>query len=115
MLGEPIAKIENVDIYEGMEDLNECQVIRFRKIEDSSLYVARLKVLKEKIKYKGYTNLSQLGRYYSLTVDHKNTRLYTAVNFLRRENIVLMSKASGVFLGDQEGLSGSLEGLEKTI
>lgn len=33
--------------------------------------------------YEGYTDLSQLGKYFTLTIDKSKTRLYSCVNFLR--------------------------------
>jgi hypothetical protein len=32
--------------------------------------------------YNGYKDLSQLGKYYALTINNKKTRLYSVVNFL---------------------------------
>ncbi len=37
--------------------------------------------------FKGYTNLSQLGKYFALTIGDKVTRLYSVVNFLNKNNI----------------------------
>lgn len=45
--------------------------------------------------YKGYERLSQIGKYYTLTIAGKKTRLYTMVNFLHRSNIDLMSRITG--------------------
>lgn len=38
-------------------------------------------------KFNKYTDIRQLGRFYSLTLNKKVTRLYTMVNFLNIENI----------------------------
>jgi hypothetical protein len=37
-------------------------------------------------RFNGVTNLTQLGRFYSLTKDEKVTRLYTAVNFMANKS-----------------------------
>lgn len=44
--------------------------------------------------YKGYSDISQIGRYYSLTVNQHKTRLYTVVNFLQPHNINFIMKIS---------------------
>ncbi len=45
-------------------------------------------------RFQGYTELSQIGQYYSLTVNSQLTRLYTAVNFLQPANITLIDRIS---------------------
>lgn len=39
-----------------------------------------------------YTDMAQLGRYYSLTLNDAVTRLYTSVNFLEKDNKIFMRK-----------------------
>lgn len=39
-----------------------------------------------------YSDISQLGRYFSLSLNGKTTRLYTTVNFLVDENIDFLKK-----------------------
>ena len=57
------------------------------------IYLINLRVRQdEKIEYQGYSYINQLGRYYSLTMDDKITRLYTSVNFINIINIHLMNK-----------------------
>lgn len=34
--------------------------------------------------YKGYESLTQIGKYYTVTLSTKTTRLYTLVNFLQK-------------------------------
>lgn len=50
-------------------------------------------LLKEKgeFTFTGYSEVSQLGQYYSLTMNKKITRLYTVVNFITRQNITLLN------------------------
>jgi len=38
----------------------------------------------KKFRYTGYEHLSQIGKYYTVTINEKKTRLYTMVNFLHR-------------------------------
>lgn len=45
-------------------------------------------------RFQGYTSLSQIGQYYSLTINSQLTRLYTAVNFLQPANITLIDRIS---------------------
>ena len=42
--------------------------------------------------YVGYHFLHQLGRFYSLTLNKKTTRLYTSVGFLDPRNVEFMEK-----------------------
>ena len=42
--------------------------------------------------YIGYQYVHQLGRFFSLTLNKKVTRLYTNVGFLDKRNIELMDK-----------------------
>jgi hypothetical protein len=42
--------------------------------------------------YMKYRSINQLGRYFSLTLNDKVTRLYTTVNFLLEDNTNLMEK-----------------------
>lgn len=46
--------------------------------------------------YQGYSDLSQIGKYYALTIQNKKTRLYTLVNFLHISNLELMSRITGI-------------------
>lgn len=45
------------------------------------------KVFEPHLNYGGYSDLSQIGRFYALTLNNHKTRLYTAVNFLQPKNI----------------------------
>jgi len=40
--------------------------------------------------YDGYQNLSQLGQYFSLSIDTKVTKLYTSVFCMRKQNLLFM-------------------------
>lgn len=60
--------------------------------------------------YLGYSDIRQLGQYYSLTIDGKITRLYTAVNFLNPENLSRLGE-----LMDMEAAQNALRDIEETI
>lgn len=42
--------------------------------------------------YTGYTEVSQLGKYFSVTIEGGKTRLYSMVNFLQRNTIKLVEE-----------------------
>lgn len=46
--------------------------------------------------YNGYSDLSQIGKYYAVTIQNKKTRLYTLVNFIQISNLELMTRITGV-------------------
>lgn len=58
--------------------------------EKTHIYELGLVVAGEKLAFKGYSSLLQLGQYYSLTINDEITRLYTAVNFLTIGNVDFM-------------------------
>ena len=60
--------------------------------KDQRIFTLYLSSLDQPFDYRGYSCLSQIGQYYSMTVNDKKTRLYTAVNFLQKSNIRLMNK-----------------------
>lgn len=47
-----------------------------------SIYEMRLKRLQGNFQFNKYRELSQLGRFFSITLNKSVTRLYTTVNFL---------------------------------
>lgn len=59
------------------------------------IYASYLSPSSGNFKYKGYEDLSQIGKYFTLTIGDKKTRLYTMVNFLNQANISLMSRITG--------------------
>lgn len=48
------------------------------------------------LQFEGYSDVKQLGRFYSLTINNKTTRLYTAVNFIHKTNLQFL-KSVGVY------------------
>lgn len=78
-------------------------------------------------RFQGYTDLAQIGQYYSLTVNSQLTRLYTAVNFLQPANLTLIDRISkssvlvsknfysshSIVMANQEGVNAELADYEK--
>lgn len=58
----------------------------------NQIFVMGLLKEQSEFDFMGYSEVSQLGQYYSLTMNKKLTRLYTVVNFLTRQNISLMNE-----------------------
>ena len=62
-----------------------------------SNYIYEVRLVKDEgfnFEFKGITSIDQLGRFYSLTMDSKITRLYTTVNFLADKSKELFRKIS---------------------
>lgn len=78
-----------------MKSINDATIerlVNFGKSND--IYICYLS-FKHNYEFKGYESLSQIGKYYTLTINEKKTRLYTMVNFLHKKNIDLMHKITG--------------------
>ena len=58
----------------------------------TGIYVLGLVAKRDELEFTGYSDVKQLGQYYSFTVNKNLTRLYTAVNFITKQNIQLMNK-----------------------
>lgn len=58
----------------------------------TGIYVLGLVSKRDELEFSGYSDVKQLGQYYSFTVNKNLTRLYTAVNFITKQNILLMNK-----------------------
>jgi hypothetical protein len=70
--------------------------VKVVQINEISKHIFEMKLMKDEgfnFIYKGYSHESQLGRFYSLTVAHKITRLFTTVNFLNKRNKDLLKTA----------------------
>lgn len=94
LVGDPIAKINIPSVWKGFDE------------EEQSVFLYKMKIINEKERihemylsklggnfgFNKYTQLSQIGRYHSLTLNNKMTRLYTCVNFLVGENKRFMKK-----------------------
>ena len=63
-----------------------------RKLSKNSVvYLVELKGAESHFKYKGFQDISQLGQYFTLTLNNKKTRLYTSVNCMNSYNRALMA------------------------
>ena len=96
LVGDPIAKLNIPQIYKGLE--NEFCDVKVRKVttvsETGQIYQVQLESAgMEPFEYLGYQDLHQLGRFFSLTLNKKVTRLYTSVGFLDAGNLDLMEKS----------------------
>lgn len=60
-----------------------------------TLYL-RSMIESDELVYTGYTELCQLGKYYTVNVYNHVTRLYNCVNFLQYHNLEFMRKVMGV-------------------
>ena len=98
LAGKPIARFERINPYSGMEEQNECKILNLRQLShDSSVYLLELVGSDgKKFKYKGFQHISQLGQYFTLTINKCNTktRLYTSVNCMNLSNRKLMAAIS---------------------
>jgi hypothetical protein len=64
----------------------------------------------EDFEFLGYSDIRQLGRFYSLTLNKKITRLYTSVGFLDTRNLAFMQQTVRVvdnLLTEEEKLEGN--------
>lgn len=87
LMDKPLAKISIQSPFEGFE--SDVVEVKVHEIVEVSKKLYEVKLVKNSgfnFIYKGYSFPEQIGRYYSLTVDHKLTRLYTSVNFLSKKN-----------------------------
>ena len=77
-----------------MDELNECY-LSYKELvsEKTQIYIVGFTSLNDKeFRYNGYTEITQIGQYFSLTINKKVTRLYTTVNCLSMSNRKLMEK-----------------------
>lgn len=103
MAGDPIAMLQSVCPYENMTEVLEVSVSHVSQpCKNNSIYAPYLTSKGGMILYRGYSEPSQLGKYYAVTIDNSLTRLYTMVNFLSNENIKLMSSVVGVSFEDKK-------------
>ena len=89
LIGQPIAKLVIPQTYNGFRDeINEGE-IKYKNIvsEKTQIYSLGITLKYGNLKFLGYTDLRQLGQYYSFTIINKITRIYTTVNFLNASNI----------------------------
>jgi hypothetical protein len=95
-IDKPIAKLQVPEQFLNFS--SESYQVQIHSVDlicsKSSLNLVKLNLLQnERIEYKGYSELEQLGRYYSLTLNKEMTRLYSTVNFLNEGNVSFVLKA----------------------
>jgi len=87
LLQKPIAEIKISSAYNGFEK----EIVRVKAVSAKaySKHIYEVNLVKDEgfsFDFAGYTHETQLGRFHSLTIDGKITRLYTSVNFLHSRN-----------------------------
>ena len=92
LAGRPLAEIAPTHLYSGMGETNNATVLSSEKINRAGIY--KLLVTLPGVKYKGYSDASEIGKYYAVTWG-KETRLYTMVNFLQPKNIKFLDQVFG--------------------
>jgi hypothetical protein len=80
-----VAKIEIPPTFEGFDGTEvECMIPSLKLISKKGNIYQMCLFKKEGFPFRfvKYTDVAQLGRYFSLSINDKTTRLYTTVNFL---------------------------------
>jgi len=81
-----------------MEEENEAKICATNFYQSSkriyTIYLRAKDKRRRNFKYGGYTDISQLGLYFALTVGNKKTRLYTMVNFLQNRTVKLVEEVT---------------------
>lgn len=71
----------------------ECNIPEVRLIsEKGSIYQLNLTKKEGTFTFLKYKYITQIGRYFTITLNDKVTRLYTTVNFLVAENLMFLQK-----------------------
>ena len=93
-IGPPIAKLVCPSTYSGIDYEVNLGTIKYLNCISTKTQIYAIGIVQKwiPIVFQGYTDVRQLGQYYSLTVNDKITRLYTAVNFLSLSNIHRMDE-----------------------
>lgn len=85
LVGDPVARLDIPPTFEGLEEGEaDCKIPAVEVIcEKGPIYMISLESGGGRpFVYRKYREVSQLGRYFSITLNNKVTRLYTQVNFL---------------------------------
>ena len=93
-MGNPIAKLITPPTYDGFEyDVSQMQIQYSSCVaKKTQIYHIGLTQRFKPLKYLGYSDLRQLGQYYTFSTVNGITRLYTSVNFLHTANIYRMNE-----------------------
>jgi len=91
-IGEPFAKLSIPPTFSGINSEVNAGVIKYKNCISFKTQTYSIGIVQPHVPlvFLGYTDIRQLGQYYSLTVKDNITRLYTATNFLSQANIELM-------------------------
>lgn len=83
-IGNPIAKLVMPSTYSGINFEVNDGVIKYMNCVSEKTQIYSIGIVQNYLPlvFLGYTDVRQLGQFYSLTINKKLTRLYTAVNFL---------------------------------
>ena len=94
LVGNPIAKLITPPTYAGYEsEVTEMRIEYVNCIaKKTQIYQLGLAQRTKSLKYLGYTDLRQLGQYYTFSTVNGVTRIYTTVNFLQLANVNRMNK-----------------------
>lgn len=94
LVGNPIAKIVTPPTFRGFEaEVCDAEVRYLCEVSSKTqIYAIGIVPKGLSFSYLGYSDVRQLGQFYSLTINNKTTRLYTAVNFLTTANLEVMSE-----------------------
>jgi hypothetical protein len=94
LMDNPVARLAIQPTFEGFDKPEvECQIPHVHLISGKG-NVYQINVYKKhgQFKYTKYTDITQLGRYFGLTLNDKVTRLYTTVNFLVEDNTTFLER-----------------------
>ena len=88
-IGNPIAKLVTPSTYSGIKYEVNDGMIKYMNCISVKTQIYSIGIVQRfmPLVFLGYSDLRQLGQYYSLTINGRITRLYTSVNFLTLENL----------------------------
>ncbi len=96
LAGPPVARIEKTKIYPRMQELNPAKISAINFYQSSkriyTVYLRSKNLKDDAFEFAGYTDLSQLGKYFAVTISNSKTRLYTMVNFLQKKTVKLVEQ-----------------------
>ena len=90
----PVARLDIEPTFHGFDAPEvECNIPTVKLIsKKGKIYQMNLSKKEGKFGFLKYKDISQIGRYFTITLNDKVTRLYTTVNFLVEKNISFLEK-----------------------
>jgi hypothetical protein len=86
LIGKPIARITVPFPFTGFT--SEVVRVKITEVEvvssKTKIYALGLTALEAPLVFQGYSDIRQLGQYYTFTISNILTRIYTSVNFLAK-------------------------------